>query len=137
MGIHDKYGKMILRKAAGTAFAESGESVRVEFGNHGFAIIDGTVGKSIAVEIESRVSKQVRGALLDLVFHKYPKKLLVLLPVHMNNPTKTVNQCKLILRRFIIEKNFRVVLLDGHGNDEKYAIDTQIVKGALMELGFK
>ena len=134
--IHNKYGKLILRKAAGTAYTDSGESVCIYFNNSGIAKIDGTVGKNIAIEIESRVNKQIRGAILDLILHKYPKKLLVLLPVHMSNPETTINQCNFIMEQFLDVNDFRVVLLKGHGNDYRLDVDPQIVKNALKELSF-
>ena len=136
MGQHDKYGKLIMGLAAGGAYNDSGDSTRVSLGNQSFASIDGTVGTDIAVEIESRVSKQVRGAVLDLVLHEYPRKLLVLLPVHMNNPNRTVAQCVFILDRFLPREDFQVTLLKGHGGDSRIEVDTLIVKLALETLGF-
>jgi len=96
------------------------------------ARIDGTVG-DIAMEIESRVSKQVRGAVLDLVCHPYPKKLLILLPVHMN-PVTTETQCRNILRRFVDPKNFEVVVLHGTGHDQRRDQDVLVVQDALRRL---
>ena len=136
MGKHDEYGKLVLMKAAGGEYRASGPSVRVDYGTGGYASIDGTVGGRIAVEVESRVPKQIRGAVLDLIFHSYPKKLLVLLPVHMYNPDKTAAQCEFILERFLDRSHFRVVLLKGHGDNHQITIDTQAVKHALKELGF-
>ena len=136
MGQHDKYGKLLMKIVAGKAYNDSGESIQVRLGNEGFANIDGTVGVDIAVEIESRVSKQVRGAILDLILHKYPKKLLVLLPVHMNNPENTVEQCKFVMEQFLDKHDFQVVLLQGHGDNYMVEEDTQIIKLALGSLGF-
>ena len=136
MGIHDQYGKSVFQRAAGTQYSDTGNSVRVDFNSFGHANIVGTVGNSIAIEIESRVSKQVRGALLDLVLHPYPKKLLALLPVHMNNPQTTLKQCDFILGKFLDYKNYRVVLLQGDGNNNKLDVDAKIVKAALEELGY-
>ena len=65
----------------------------INYGTAQPASVDATVGGDIAVEVESRVSKQVRGAVLDLMCHPYPKKLLILLPVHMSNPETTAQQC--------------------------------------------
>jgi len=62
VGSHDKYGKDVLRAAAGKAFLDRGASVKVDFGTGHPARIDGTVSGTIAVEVESRTSKQVRGA---------------------------------------------------------------------------
>lgn len=135
MGKHDRYGKRILKQAAGRAHTTSAPSVRVDYGDGGHASVDGTVGSRIAVEVESRVSKQVRGAIMDLILHSYPKKFLILLPVHMNNPERTVAQCKHILRRFLDRSDFRVILLEGHGSDHKNEIDIRIVRRALDQLG--
>jgi hypothetical protein len=73
MGQHDSYGKLILQRAAGHDCCTDGMSTVTSYGDS-CARIDGTVGDSIAVEIESRTGKQVRGAILDLVLHAYPKK---------------------------------------------------------------
>jgi len=93
MGCHDEYGKRVLRTAAGDAYREFGTSVEINYSAGRPARIDGTVGADLAVEIESRVAKQVRGAVLDLIFHPYPKKLLVLLPVHMTDAVVAAELC--------------------------------------------
>ena len=137
MANHDKYGKDVLRKAAGAEFLSKGPSVNVNFGVGAPARIDGAVGGEVAVEIESRVSKQVRGAILDLIFHRFKKKLLVLMPVHMSNPDETAAQCRLILREFVQPEHFRVVLLKGSGSSPSYAEDSMIVQKALSQLGIE
>jgi hypothetical protein len=100
VGDHDKYGKQLLRLAAGRGCVTTGRSLTVDYGAGRGAEIDATVGSRIAVEVESRVAKQVRGAILDLICHRYPKKLLILLPVHISNPATTERQCRSILDRF-------------------------------------
>ena len=70
---HDAYGKHVMRKATQGAFCDSGPQVRVNLGNGSFARIDGVVC-DIAIEAESRVSKQVRGALVDLLLGDYIPK---------------------------------------------------------------
>ncbi len=80
MGEHDHYGKQILTRAAGRRC--DGPCTITSYGRSS-AQIDGTVGSTIAVEIESRTGKQVRGALLDLILHPYPKKLMILLPMYV------------------------------------------------------
>jgi hypothetical protein len=135
-GKHDTYGKFVLRKAAGWAYADSGPSVMVQFGGAGAANIDGTVNRNIAVEIESRVTKQIRGALMDLILHPYSKKLLVLLPVHMSNPDTAVAQCKYILKKFLSPADFQVILLQGTGSDSHADEDVPIVRQALKKLGY-
>ncbi len=137
MGDHDVYGKAVMRRAAASAFSDYGSAVQVAYGTtRGGATIDGVVGRSIAIEIESRVSKQIRGAVLDLICHKYPKKLLVLVPVHMSNPTLCSDQCRHILGRFLKPEDYRVVLLSGSGFGQKLDEDANRVRAALGELGF-
>ena len=131
---HDDYGKMILQKAVGPAFKETGRSVEIDYGVGSPARIDGTIGQEIAVEIESRVSKQVRGAVLDLICHKYKKKLLVLLPVHMSNPETTADQCRYIFGRFLDRKDYHVVVLEGDGDNPQETTDIKIVQGAIQKL---
>jgi hypothetical protein len=135
MGTHDHYGKSVMRLAAGSEFQDTGADVFVRYGDCGGATVDGVVGGSIAVEIESRVSKQVRGAVLDLICHPFPKKLLVLLPVHMSNPDLCKTQCTDILGRFLSPHDFRVVLLAGHGAHPVGGPDAVRVQQALTELG--
>jgi hypothetical protein len=88
----------------------------------------------IAVEIEARVAKQVRGAVLDLICHAYPQKLLVLLSVHALNPALTAEQCRFILKRFVDPDNFRVVVLSGTGVNPLLERDAELVREALSEL---
>jgi hypothetical protein len=137
MGDHDVYGKAVMRRAAESAFCDYGPAVQVTYGTtRGGATIDGVVGSSIAVEIESRVPKQIRGAVLDLVCHEYPKKLLVLVPVHMSNPKLCSDQCGHILGRFLKPEDFRVVMLAGSGFGYELDDDAARVRAALRELGF-
>jgi hypothetical protein len=136
MGRHDAYGKAVLKAAAGPAFQSWGPEVSISYGTAGGATIDGVVGDTIAVEVESRVSKQVRGAVLDLLCHRYPKKLLVLLPVHMSNARLCSDQCRNILSRFVSQDNYRVIVLNGSGDSNSIQADVQLVRMALEELGF-
>ena len=134
VGQHDDYGKHILRESVGGVFDAYGASVEVDYGAGMPARIDGTVAGKVAVEVESRVAKQVRGALLDLLCHDYPKKLLLLLPVHMSNAETTAHQCRSALRRFLAETDFRVVVLHGHGSNPMLKEDVSLVRAALREL---
>jgi hypothetical protein len=123
-----------MREAAGQSYSEY-LAVDVDYGTSRPARIDGTVG-DIAVEIESRVSKQVRGAVMDLLCHAHSKKLLVLLPVHMPNPEDTATQCRNILGRFLESADFRVVVLRGTGDLAALAADVLEVRRTLGELGW-
>jgi hypothetical protein len=133
MGSHDLYGRAVLSAATGGGATQLG--VHVDYGSRAPARIDGVVG-DIAVEIESRVPKQVRGAVLDLLCHTKPKKLLILLPVHMSNAEDTATQCRNILRRFLDDDNFRVVVLSGSGTRPNLEADHLLVRGALLDLGW-
>ena len=135
MGQHDDYGKRILRESAGKAFDTYGSSVEIDYGAGMPARIDGTVAGRVAVEVESRTAKQVRGAVLDLLCHQYPKKLLLILPVHMSNAETTARQCRTALQRFLTGADFRVVVLSGHGSKPKLKEDVSIVQSALRQLG--
>ena len=97
--IHDKYGKKLLREIVGFRFIDKGRLVEVDYGGGITSRIDGVID-DCAIEIESRVAKQVRGALLDLLEHPYPKKLLILIPKHMNNPEATAKHCEYILNKY-------------------------------------
>ncbi len=137
MGSHDAYGKEVLLAAAGSAFVESGPTVEVNYAAGRPARVDGTVSGTIAVEVESRTSKQVRGAVLDLIFHPYPKKLLVLVPMYMSDSGVCADQCRHALGRFVREEDFRVVVLKGTGSSANLDADAHIVRTALNQLGFK
>jgi len=137
MGQHDEYGKLVFREALGKAFTEWGDSVCVDYGAGQPARIDGCVGSFIAVEIESRTSKQVRGAVLDLICHPLPKKLLVLLPMYMYNPAVTAEQCRFALGRFVGAQDFRVVVLEGTGDLHRLDVDVSRVRMSLAELGYE
>lgn len=130
--VHDEYGKQVLRTAAGPLCRTDGPSVVTDYGASS-AYIDGTVGPAVAVEVESRTGKQVRGAVLDLILHAYPKKLLILIPKYIGRHQQS--ECEFILSRFIDRENFRVVLLEGSGHSANLEPDAARVKQALTELG--
>lgn len=136
MGQHDDYGKRLLRLAAGAAFVGYGDAVSIDYGAGTGAQIDGVIGGEIAVEVEARVSKQIRGAVLDLLCHRCKKKLLIIMPAHANNPNTTALQCRNILARFLSPQDFRVVITHGTGDMENIAEDVKIIQIALRELGF-
>jgi hypothetical protein len=135
MPSHDEYGKNVMRKAAGARFVSHGPALNVDFGAGSPARIDGVVGDQVAVEIESRVAKQVRGSIVDLILHGFDEKLLVLMPVHMSKPEETAAQCRKILGKFLEKHNFRVVLLSGSGSAPSEESDSALVREALSQLG--
>jgi hypothetical protein len=132
---HDEYGKRLVRGAAGEDNVKGGYASRIDLGGAGFAHIDCTVHDEIAVEVESRTSKQVRGAVLDLLCHSCPKKLLVLLPVHMN-AINTKKQCDFLFLRWLSPEKFRVVACEGTVGSPHEEADMQKIRQALSELRF-
>ena len=136
MGLHDDYGKNLLRQATGDTVDQYGPAVEINYGAGSPARIDGALGGRIAIEVESRTPKQVRGAVIDLICHPCRKKLLILLPVKKNmpNPDATAEQCRNILARFLPAVSYRVIVLEGHGNDPRLELDVKIVAEALRNL---
>jgi hypothetical protein len=129
---HDSYGRRVMRAAFGNRYREM-YTTEISYGAGRPARIDGTVDQNIAVEVESRVSKQVRGAVLDLLCHAYPKKLLVLLPVHMSDITTTARQCEFIFARFLDRESYRVVKLTGCGSKPCFESDVALLQSELKQ----
>lgn len=106
----------------------------------GSAQIDGVVvlpEGEIAIEVESRVAKQARGAILDLFFHRARKKLFVIVPKHMNNPQALKEDAEYILnklRKLRPDIVFKVVVLKGSGDNPKPNEDLKILEKAVAEL---
>jgi hypothetical protein len=95
-------------------------------------VVDGGRAEArIAVEIESRVAKQVRGALVDLLWHAAPRKLLLLLPVHMKDVAGTAEQCRRILEATCGPQRVRVLVLSGTGRTERLEQDAALVRDEL------
>ena len=133
---HEDYGQKLLATIAKGHFTNDREFTRVEYPGGTMAFIDGVIKPDCAIEIESRVDKQVRGALLDLLSHPYTKKLLILIPAHMNNPDKTKEQCEGILQKFKRPTDkVMVVLLKGTGDNLKPKEDEQLLRAALSKYG--
>ncbi len=134
MGGHDFYGKQVMRAAAGRMFVDSGPDVCTDYGAGG-ARIDGCVDAKVAVEIESRTPKQVRGAVLDLLCHRLQRKMLVLVPAHMD-AGRTAIQCRAIFERLgTSPENFRVVVLSGTGDVPHLEQDAASVRDVLSNWG--
>lgn len=137
MGHHDRYGKGLLRDLLGDRYHDgaaccAGRCCWVDYETGGGGQIDGTIDSLVAVEIESRKITQILGALLKLLLHPYPKKLVVLLPAHIDNPALAKQQCEKILGRFLQADDFRVVLASGTGHKPQTE-DAEIIRNALRE----
>ena len=63
----------------------------------GTGAVDGTIDGNIAVEIDVGSQKQVRASVLDLIFHPYPMKLLILVDTPEHETGRSVRQAGAIL----------------------------------------
>jgi hypothetical protein len=133
MGSHDEYGKQILR-LANSGIEIDGPAITVDLGGGRVARIDGALRGHVAIEIDSRTSKQVRGAILDLLLHGARKKFLILVPMYMHNPEACRMDCATILGLFLPHSDYRVVVLKGTGDTQSRELDASIVRHALAEL---
>jgi hypothetical protein len=132
MGMHDEYGKRLLR-LADRGIEVDGPTCNVALGR-GSARIDGVLGGQVAIEVESRTSKQVRGAVRDLLVHGAPKKLLILIPKYMSNPESCREDCAAIIGRFVAPQNYRVIHLRGTLDVPAPENDLPLIQRALTEL---
>ena len=136
MGAHDKYGKKVMTAAFGTDFDPKPKSEYITHDGRkaGSINIDGVLFQNISVEIESRVNKQVRGAVLDLILHPGKLKLLVLIVAHGNDYTEL--QAKSILSKFCVPRSWKVVTLNGSGDrpDDFIQSDVKVLQSAADEL---
>jgi hypothetical protein len=133
VGVHEAYGKDLLSRTFGTDYVRYGQPVEVDFGVGNPGRIDGVLDGRIAVEIDSRTSKQVRGAVLDLICHTLTRKLLVLVPAHMSDAMVAAAQCRNIMSRFVASADFRVVVLSGTGDSPAWDTDAKILRDVRAE----
>jgi|GEM_PF-2045046 len=132
MNQHDRYGKKLIKEIAGERLITRGSQIRVHYDGGVSASIDAVVEGTCAIEIESRVAKQIRGALVDLIFHELPNKLLIIIPVHMSNPEATAIHCRCILDKLRRKDHkIEVVLLSGTGDCPEFEIDKERICQAL------
>lgn len=131
MGSHDRYGKRLVEVATNGRAHTEGDKVWVDYGNGSDARIDGYID-DIAIEIESRVSKQVRGAVLDLLCHKARSKVII--PAHAINPKLLKAQCENILSGNVDASHFEVLLLRGTGIKPRFDEDLELVRDCIQRL---
>ena len=97
MGKYDNYAKDVLRETFGERF-DTTDDVVFSFGpDAGTGEVDGTIDGNLAVEIGVGSPKQIRGSLLDLIFHPYPMKLLILDDTPEHETGRSVRQARAIL----------------------------------------
>ncbi|TET45412.1 hypothetical protein E3J62_07600 [candidate division TA06 bacterium] len=133
---HDKYVKGLLMDIGGNRFVSSGPDVRVKYEGRVTARIDGVFAKQCAIEIESRVAKQIRGAVLDLLEHDCSRKLLILVPAHIPKDQQgVIEHCKYILAKYMKSGSKpQVILLKGKGGNERKREDRKQIRDALRKL---
>jgi len=97
LGIYDEFAKHVLTRSFGSRF-DTTSNVLFSFGEDGgTGTVDGTIDSQIAVEIGVGSPKQVRGGLLDLLWHSYPVKLLLLVDTPGHSTQRSVGQAGAIL----------------------------------------
>lgn len=136
MGQHDNYGRNLLEQVAMDIGAKFEGPTRHPYESGGWADLDGMLkwrGSSIVVEVESRTGKQVRGALLDLVLHPSPYKLLILVDAGKYTRS-TPSQCDEILRHFCTPTSFSVITLSGNGDKPIFEEDRHRIRQACESL---
>lgn len=132
---HDDYGKRTLRAACRLANDSVSFVGSRQLICEGVTCdVDAVLDSGIAVEIESRVNKQVRGALLDLILHPNNKKLMILIPAHMGDASRTKRMCEVIVRKLKPDAAFACVVLKGKGGNEAFDTDAQVIAETIMTL---
>jgi hypothetical protein len=128
-----------LAKRVGGHYSTDERDRRQRFACGGWVDLDGLLQVGafrVVVEVESRTSKQIRGAVLDLLtFDACPKKLLVILPVHQGNAALAAAQCRELLGRFLPTSDFQVAMLTGSGAHPKVDADVEQLLCHLHALG--
>jgi len=93
------------------------------------------------VEIEARVYKQMRGALLDLALHSAPKKLFVIIMAQPQLGTSEERAVSHIRTTWNLlggtRGQFEVVCLAGTGEVPNEEVDKERIATALRELGIE
>jgi hypothetical protein len=122
-----------LQKAS-RGFCDDSEDCISSYG-YGKAIIDGTIDGVIAVEVESRTPKQIRGAVLDLLLHQYKKKLLLLVRTQEYDVETMEHQVKYITDQLERGK-ITVVPIQGSGKHpiKYFNSDVSKVKAAIKAI---
>ena len=132
--IHDEYGKNLLKELLKNKIKYIDDTqAHPDYKRRVDAVIP---SEKCVIEIESRTPKQIRGAIMDLFFHDYDKKLLILIPAHLNNPINTEKNCNNILNELQKYKRFtfKVALLNGKGDQPNKIEDLKKLEAALKEL---
>ncbi len=128
----DDHWKRVIHEATNGGALLEDEADEVMYGPALVDKIDATF-RDVAIEAAPDESKKVSGALLNLICHPYPRKLLILLPPHKACGS-SAGMSEAILSRLCRAGSYRVVLLNGGGEAAHFAGDAAIVAAALRAL---
>ena len=97
MGKYQRYAEEVLAVTFGERWDRNSDTV-FSFGKDaGTGEVDGTIDENIAVEIGVGSPKQIRASVLDLIFHPFPGKLLILVDTPEHETGRSVRQAGAIL----------------------------------------
>jgi hypothetical protein len=143
MGIHEDYGKRLFGCILGERWVTSGDARSVRMASVR-ADLDGVILSEelseieCAVEIEARIYKQIRGAILDLFWHPAPRKMLtvILAQSQLGNEEKARAHLMFVCRKLASGDNrpFELVILRGSGEYPAEEDDRVLLSGALKRL---
>ncbi|HEY2932087.1 MAG TPA: hypothetical protein VGK99_10090 [Acidobacteriota bacterium] len=135
------YPKQLLRSILGDRWDDSSERRKVDMGGT-LATLDGVIldkkqnTAQVAVDIEARTEKQIRGAMVDLLFHPAPNKLLIIMPNKNFRVMNVERHCAHVWKQLATDTrdNFRTVIMAGDVSDPD-PDDRQTISRSLAELG--
>ena len=145
MGQHDEYGKVLLRELLGERWDDYAPERSVDESGVR-ADLDGIIWSGsgetkevqCAVEIEARVYKQIRGAVVDLALHPAPKKLLVVIRAQpqLGGRDKILRHLRYVWEQVTFGRRgeFQLVCLEGTGDTPAEDKDKNILAEALREM---
>ena len=145
---HDQYGKNVLKLATGGQFQHwfAEKEGAFEYPSGGIiAKLDGVIGDDCVVEVEGLNEKQIRGGVLDLVFHPRPKKLLVIVPANLGKKSgDDIQHAYQSLLDYLVKAYHpsaigRVVVLKGTGHEPEDYLheDSSAIRQVLKFLGVR
>jgi hypothetical protein len=144
MGQHDSYGKMLMANVVGQRW--SADSYSRSIALEGIrADLDGVIRtadlKTVhwAVEIETRLAKQLRGTVVDLALHPALNKLLILIemPPQLPDAAKAARHLRYVWQRLISTGfgRFEIIVLPGIWSPDREKQHEIILRKELTTLG--
>jgi len=143
MGNHDDYGKQLMSRLLGSRWSSCDSRRSIDEGGVR-ADLDGIISArdnsnvECAVEIEARVYKQIRGAMVDLALHPAPKKLLVVIKAQpqLGDATRIEKHCRHIWQEIAGSNRgqFFMTVLKGTGNDPRQQVDLELLSETLRNM---